>query len=127
MHHDSSASQMETNCTTIADFGDRTLRLRGAFRRIGSMPAYQPMQLFEFASEKAADNPRLLPCIELWSIFSVAVGTDSDADTRGMNADAAALPIAAALVTLVAGSISIRIMGLANDDAAFTTFAPATA
>jgi hypothetical protein len=119
---------METNCTTIADFGDRTLRLRGAFRRIGSMPAYQPMQLFEFAYEKAADNPRLLPCIELWSIFSVAVGADSDADTRGLNADAAAaLPIAAALVTLVAGSISIRIMGLANDDAAFTTLAPATA
>jgi hypothetical protein len=77
--------------------------------------------------KKAADNPAASPCIEPWSIFSVAVGTDSDADTRGMNADAAALPIAATLVTLVAGSISIRIMGLANNDAAFTTSAPATA
>ena len=42
------------------------------------------------------------------SVFSVAIGADSDADAGGVDADAATVPIAAALdVTLAAGSISV--------------------
>jgi len=82
-------------------------------------------ELFEFAKKSRGFLCGFL--IRLWSISSVAIGTDS-ANTRRADADAAPLPLAPAFdITLAAGSIPIRIMVLANDDATFTTFAPATA
>ena len=57
-----------------------------------------------------------------------SVGTDSDANAGGADADAAAtFLIAAALDITLAGGISVRITGLTDNDAAFTTFAPAAA
>jgi hypothetical protein len=56
---------------------------------------------------KAADFSAALLVFRLLSTFSVAIGADSDADTGGVDADAAA-PMAVALdVTLAAGSISV--------------------
>jgi hypothetical protein len=63
---------------------------------------------FEFASEKAADFSAALLVFRLLSAFSVAIGADSNADAGGADADAATVPITAALdITLAAGSISI--------------------
>ena len=49
---------------------------------------------FEFASEKSRGFLCGFVCIRLWSISSVAIGNDSDANTRRADADAATLPIA---------------------------------
>jgi hypothetical protein len=63
---------------------------------------------FEFASEKAADFSAALLVFGLLSAFSVAIGADSDADAGGVDADAAAVPITAALdITLATGSIPV--------------------
>ena len=63
---------------------------------------------FEFASEKAAEKSAALLVFRLLSVFSVAIGADSDADAGGVDADAATVPIAAALdMTLAAGSIFV--------------------
>jgi hypothetical protein len=44
----------------------------------------------------------------LLSAFSVAIGADSDADAGGVDADAAAVPITAALdITLATGSLPV--------------------
>jgi hypothetical protein len=52
---------------------------------------------FEFASEKAADFSAALLVFRLLSAFSVAIGADSNADARGADADAATVPVTAAL------------------------------
>jgi hypothetical protein len=75
----------------------------------GSMPADHPLRAtLEFASEKAADFSAALLVFRLLSAFSVAIGADSDADAGGVDADAAAVPITAALdITLATGSIPV--------------------
>ena len=63
---------------------------------------------FEFASEKSRGEIRGFARIQTVVGFSVAIGADSDADAGGVDADAATVPIAAALdVALAAGSISV--------------------
>jgi hypothetical protein len=63
-------------------------------------------ELFEFASEKKPRiSPRLFSC---QALPAASVGTDSDADAGGADADAATFLIAAALdITLATGSISV--------------------
>ena len=58
--------------------------------------------------KKAAEKSAALLVFRLLSVFSVAIGADSDADAGGVDADAATVPIAAALdMTFAAGSIFV--------------------
>jgi hypothetical protein len=87
--------------------------------------AGRAIQPFNIETKK---EPRISPRLFSCRALSVASeGTDSDADAGGADADAATVLIAAALDIAPAGRISVRIAGLMDDDAAFTTFAPAVA
>jgi len=57
------------------------------------------------------------------------VGADTNAHTRSLKADAAATPlvIIPAFDKALARRVSVGLTGLADDDAALTVFAPATA
>src|ERR1700730_5425256 len=60
---------------------------------------------------------------------SVAVGADTDAHTRSAETDTSArlFIVTPALDIALARSVSVGITGVADDDTAFTTLAPATA
>ena len=61
-----------------------------------------------YATEKSRGFLRGFARIQTLSASSIAIGADSDADAGGLDADAAAVPITAALdITLAAGRISV--------------------
>ena len=76
--------------------------------------------------EKAADCSAAF-FIGSFIKFLVAVGPDSDAHAGSAEADTATVLIAAALDITLARSISVSIAPVADDNTAFTAFAPATA
>jgi len=61
------------------------------------------------------------------SISSVAVGANSYAHTGSAEANTTTVVITPALDITLTRGVSVRIIGLPDDDTAFTTFAPATA
>jgi hypothetical protein len=106
----------------------KSARLRTACRSVGSMPADRLLRAIRVYMRKSRGFLRGFCCVRLSSICSVAIGADADANAGGADADAATLSIATAFdITLAPRSIAIRIMVLANDDAAFIALAPASA
>jgi hypothetical protein len=82
-------------------------------------------ELLEFISKKPRISPRLCFCSNFCRL-SVAIGADSDADTRRADADAGTFVVAAALdIALAARSIAVGIALFADDDTALVTLAPA--
>jgi hypothetical protein len=79
-----------------------------AERRLSECRLTIRSELFQFASEKAADFPAALLVFRSLSTFSVTIGADSDADTGRADADAATIAVAATFdIALATGSISV--------------------